>query len=346
MISPIFSAPHPKGPPAVTATEMPSVTILTNPGATANRRDPGWLGTVVAGAAGVTEVEAGTPAAIAAAVRHAVHPGPTGRGACDILVVNGGDGTADLVFSALMENGGAAGGSTQKPALFILPSGKTNMTTAAWCGATDKTEALSGLLDLRRQGGVARQTQARTIMAVRRAPAEPLLHGAFLGAADVVDGILMCRRSIYPLGLPNALSHAAAVAAMAWRALVGGSADLLSARWPSGGEEGAFFFVGVTTLDHLILGLAPAPAEGDGGLCYLSLGAGPRALTAALPAILSRRIGPGFRRTVRRAEKIVLRFSGAYTLDGELYEADAATPIEVSAAGTLPFIKLPSTKTS
>lgn len=336
----------------MTATEMPTVTILTNPGATANRRDPGWLGAAVAvaAAAGVTEVKAGTPAAIAEAVRRAVHPGSKGRAACDILVVNGGDGTADLVFSALMQNGGAMGGATaegggRQPALFILPSGKTNMTTAAWCGATDKTEALRGFLDLRRQGGVARQTQARTIMAVRRAPAEPLLHGAFLGAADVVDCILMCRRSIYPLGLPNALSHAAAVAAMSWRALVGGSANRLSARWSSGEEEGAFFFVGVTTIDHLILGLAPAPAEGDGGLCYLSLGAGPRALAAALPAILSRRIGPGFRRTVRRADKIVLRFSGAYTLDGELYEADAATPIEVSAAGTLPFIKLLTTKT-
>lgn len=330
----------------MTATEMPNVTILTNPGATGNRRDPGWLGTVVADAAGITDVEAGTPSAIAEAVRRAVHSGSTGQSACDILVVNGGDGTADLVFSALMESGSAVGGSAQMPSLFILPSGKTNMTTAAWCGVTDKTAALSGLLELRRQGSVARQTQARTIMAVRRGPAEPTLHGAFLGAADVVDGILMCRRSIYPLGLPNALSHAAAVAVMSWRALVGGSANLLSARWPSGGEEGAFFFVGVTTLDHLILGLAPAPAEGDGGLCYLSLGAGPRALAAALPAILSRRIGPGFRRTVRRADKIVLKFNGAFTLDGELYEADAATPIEVSAAGTLPFIKLPSTKTS
>ena len=258
----------------MTATEMPSVTILTNPGATANRRDPGWLDTVVAGAAGVTEVEAGTPAAIGEAVRYAVHPGPKGPSACDILVVNGGDGTADLVFSALMENGGAMGGATAdaggcRPALFILPSGKTNMTAVAWCGATDKTEALRGLLDLRRRGGVARQTQTRTIMAVRRGPAEPLLHGAFLGAADVVDGILMCRRSIYPLGLPNALSHAAAVAAMSWRALVGGSADRLAAHWPAGEEEGAFFFVGVTTLDLLILGLTPAPAEGDGGLCYL-----------------------------------------------------------------------------
>ncbi|MBM3512445.1 MAG: hypothetical protein FJX59_01875 [Alphaproteobacteria bacterium] len=308
-----------------------SLTLLTNPASTGNRAAPGWFHEFLAGEASVTIVDAATPAAVSTAVQECV------RRKDDMLIVNGGDGTADLVFSTLVTIGAADG-----PTIFILPSGKTNMTTAAWCGVKDPRDALRRLLALRRQGDVRRYTVPRPIIEVRRGDKQQTLHGAFFGAADVVDGIMMCRRSIYPLGLPNAISHAAAISLMSWRAILGGSGKVVSATWPGGGEDGTFFFVGVTTLDHLILGLAPDVPNLGKGVAYISLGAGPRALLAALPSILSGQLTPGFRRAVRHLSQVTLRLTGAFTLDGELYEADANSPIEIAAVGPLNVIKLPA----
>lgn len=186
-----------------------SLTLLTNPASTGNRAAPGWFHEFLAGEASVTIVDAATPAAVSTAVQECV------RRKDDMLIVNGGDGTADLVFSTLVTIGAADG-----PTIFILPSGKTNMTTAAWCGVKDPRDALRRLLALRRQGDVRRYTVPRPIIEVRRGDKQQTLHGAFFGAADVVDGIMMCRRSIYPLGLPNAISHAAAISLMSWRAIL------------------------------------------------------------------------------------------------------------------------------
>lgn len=326
MISPIFSAPT-SGQTRLPLA--PRLTLLTNPASTGNRASPGWHRDVVAEAAEVTLADAATPETIALAVRACIDRRD------EILVVNGGDGTADLVFSNLITAGAAS-----KPALFILPSGKTNMTTAAWCGATDNVDALRRLMTLRHGGDIRSHVRPRTILEVRRGGDKSIMHGAFFGAADVVDGILMCRRSIYPLGLPNAISHAAAISLMSWRALLGGSGKTTDARWPGGGEAGAFFFVGVTSLDRLILGLSPIGADRPGQFAYLSLGAGPRALLAALPSILSGRLVPGFRRMVHSTDRVTLRFDGAFTLDGELYEAEASTPIEITATGPLDVITL------
>jgi hypothetical protein len=313
----------------VTSPVPVPLTILSNPASTGNLLDPNWMTALIAAEPAVTRRHTTTPEAIGIAVQEAVDRD------CKVLAVDGGDGTADLVMSALISASGA-----EKPALILLPSGKTNMTAAAWCGGHDRQRALSALLDLRRRGDLDRHVRSRTALAVRHGDAGPIRHGAFFGAADVVDGILFCRRRIYPLGLPNAVSHSAAVSLMFWRAIAGGAGQHLTADWKGGGEQGAFFFLGITTLDRLILGLNLEPSDGQGALTYLSLGAGPRALFAALPAFLLRRAGPGFRRTVRRVDTITLKFKGAYTLDGELYESDGSTPIEIASAGALPVITL------
>jgi len=312
-------------------SSLAPLTILTNPGSTANLRTPDWVRPVIAGETSIVHTNAGTPDEVSRAVQAALASG------CEILVVNGGDGTANLAFSALFD-----AKVSHPPAVMILPAGKTNMTSASWNRSGDKTDTLKRLLGLRRDGGVSRHLHPQTVLAVRQSPDRPPIHGAFLGAADVVDGILFCRKRIYPLGLPNPISHSAAVSLMFWRAMLGGADNTVDVSWDGGGESGKFFFAGVTALDQLILGLTPEPAEGAGPLTYFSLADGPLALGAALPSLLARRIDAGFRRTVRRAEKITLRFTGAYTLDGELYDADASTPIEITAAGQLPFIRLPS----
>lgn len=260
----------------------------------------------------------------------------------ETIVVNGGDGTADLVFAGLLNHNPYS----SLPALALLPAGKTNMTAAGWSLTGDPEDALRALLDRRRAGSLSEYIVERPVLGVHRGGAQPPLYGAFFGAAEVVDGIQFCRRHIYPLNMPNALSHTAAISILLWRSLfarransrikVAGANDLA--------ENGQFFVVAVTALDQLLLGLRPVPdttASANGPLTYLSLRAGASTALRAATSLITRRVEPGPGRTVRTAERITLNFSGAYTLDGELYEARADETLTLDGSKRLKFIQLP-----
>ena len=60
-----------------------------------------------------------------------------------------------------------------------------------------------------------------------------------------------------------------------------------------------------------------------------------------LSSLWKRRISPGHGCTVRRIDSLTLRFNGAYTVDGELYEAHADQPVIVDGKMRLRFLQLP-----
>lgn len=318
--------------PAPAVPAPPLLAVITNGGSTHNRAEAGWITPYLEDQPGVLQFHAHGPDQIRQAVRDAA------AAEAEIIAVNGGDGTADLIFGALLNNGPFS----IPPAVAILPAGKTNMTAGAWCGAKDKRAAIERLLYLRRDRAYKSKITPRPVLTLSNGENGEPLRGAFLGAADVVDGILFCRKHLYPLGLPNAFSHAVAICVLAWRSLfVSAGSSAIVARWDdAGGEEGRFFFLGAMTLDKLIVGLKPQPAQGEGGLHYMSLGASLRAILAALPRFAAKTVPPGYRRNVRRARKLQLTFDGAYTLDGELYEARRGQPLTVTADDTLPMIDL------
>ncbi len=256
----------------------------------------------------------------------------------ETLAVDGGDGTAGLVFSGLLNDGPYVA----PPALALLPSGKTNMTARAWSLNGERKAALSQLIRRASDGDLHRFTRTQAILAVERDTGEPPQHGAFFGGADVVEGILYCRRAIYPLGMPNVVSHTAAVAVLFGRAM---SSD------PEGGpiavdfddsedkENGRLFFVLATTMDRMLLGIEPDPVQGIGPVHYMSLRPGARAVLSAVPSLIRRRIAPGLGRTVRRSNKIIVSYSGRYTLDGELHDIYADRPLTLSGDQSLRFIR-------
>ncbi|MBL8630418.1 MAG: hypothetical protein JNM81_12350 [Rhodospirillaceae bacterium] len=324
-----------RAPPPHTNTpaDLPVLVFITNGSSTQNKAARDWYAAVLANEPHAHVLHAHGPVEMSAAVKQAAAL------KAEIIAINGGDGTVDMVFSALLNDKPFQ----QPPLIALLPAGKTNMTAAAWCGAPDKHAALRNLLAARR----ARTLSAtpHPILTLDQGSGAAPLRGAFLGAADVVDGILFCRKHIYPLKLPNTISHSMAVLVLLWRSLFTRSdAAVIDATWGEdrkhGAENGKFFFLGVMTLNKLILDLEPQPASGTGGLFYLSLKSGLGAILSAIPRLVTKRVRPGTKRNVRRAEKITLAFDGAYTLDGELYDAKKATPLVITADETLRFIDL------
>lgn len=310
-----------------------TLAVITNRLSTRNRRAGNWIDPLLAGEPGVLHLAIEDIAQLDGVIRRCAEAGAR------TLVVNGGDGTAGLVFGALLN------GSPYRdaPAVALLPGGKTNMTAAAWSLTGEAPDALHAVLAAHRAGTLETFAAPRAVMSVRDGDGAPR-YGAFFGAADIVEGILFCRKHIYPLKMPNAASHTAAISLLLWRSLFGAGDTkpiLLSQR-----EEelpgGKFFVFAATTLDHLILGLRPMPATGHGPLMYVTVDRAPMAILRALPDVMRRKLKPGKGRNVGRAENLCLRFNGTYTIDGEMYEASAARNLVLDTHDTLRFIRLPT----
>ncbi len=313
-------------------TTLPPLAVITNRGSTRNLRGDAWVDPLLAGEAGVThhKVDAGDIAAAVAACA---------RDGAETIVVNGGDGTVGLVFAALLNSSASA----RLPALALLPAGKTNMTGADWSLRGSPEAALTAVLRARREGTLAQHVITRPVLTLRQSAEAPPLYGAFFGAAEVVDGIRFCRKHIYPLKMPNAFSHAAAIGVLLTRALFGGGGQMAVENEAQAIESGTFFAVIVTALDEMLLGIrAEHGAMTSAPLSYISLRPGLGAMRAGLGALLRKRIAAGAGRTVERFARVSLAFTGAYTLDGELYEADAAQPLVLEGNRTLDFIRLPA----
>ena len=307
--------------------------VITNRTSTRNLPHDNWVGPLVARESDIAHFEITQPREVFDAVRKCAAMGAR------TIVVNGGDGTAGLVFQALLNDNSYG----ELPALSLLSGGRTNMTAAGWSLSDNPRRSLTSLLKLRRGSGLARHAVERPILRLSRHQ-ESTLYGAFFGAAEVVEGIKFCRRRIYPLNLPNALSHGAALALTFLGSLLkrdGGRVDVADER--GGVEDGRFFLIDVTVLDELLFGLKPTTTahEETPGLRYLSVRNGFKPMFNAVPDLLRRRISPGLGRTVRRIDSLTLRFDGAYTVDGEFYEAHADRPVTVDGKLHLRFLQVP-----
>ncbi len=313
---------------------MTTLAVITNRLSTANRRAEKWIDPLLASEAGVAHIAIEDIAQIDDAIRTCAANGVR------TIVVNGGDGTAGLVFGALLNGSPYA----RAPAVALLPGGKTNMTAAAWSLKGDPAAALNAVLAHHRAGTLERHATPRAVMSVRDGDTAPR-YGAFFGAADIVEGILFCRKHIYPLKMPNAASHTAAISLLLWRSLFAPPEakpiHIVQGDRTLPGEK--LFVFAATTLEHLILGLQPLPAADpdEGPLLYVSVDHAPLAILRAFPDVLRRKLRPGKGRDVGRARRLRLRFTGAYTIDGEMYDASDSRDLIIDTSHHLRFIQLP-----
>jgi diacylglycerol kinase family enzyme len=309
----------------------PTVAIISNHLSTRNLHDREWLDDIVTSHSSVQHFAIDQISDVPKILDQCA--------ASDIetIVVDGGDGTAGLVFSGLLNDGPYA----TPPVLALLPSGKTNMTAAAWSLSGDRREALAALLRKNADGTLASTIHTQPILTLREEGSPPR-HGAFFGGADVVDGILYCRQKIYPLGWPNSLSHGAAVGVLLWRALTsgrnGGTVDVSGddSGWR---EHGRFYVAMATTMDKMLLGMRPDPKIGKGPIHYISLRPGAGAILSTVMGLFRRRFRHSAKRTVRRTASVSFAFDGSYTLDGELYETKHDRPVFVDGDQVLRFVR-------
>lgn len=265
-----------------------------------------------------------------------------------LLVINGGDGTVQAALTEL-HNGGHFGNT--RPPVAVLPNGKTNLIALDLGARGDPVDALKRFMDIARND-LADHLVARELIALRCGSGEqrPVI-GMFLGGAGLADTMLYCRHRIYPLGLPNGLSHFITAVAVILRVLLGIKASFLppapaplQVSGANGGPiNGRFALLAVTTLEKLLLGSQLRAGAGGGPLKMIAIEQRPGSLLRGLMDGLAGRFANRPLRGVHVEEANEISIEGessSVILDGETFEASLGRPIHLSPASPLSFVRL------
>jgi hypothetical protein len=173
----------------------------------------------------------------------------------------------------------------------------------------------------------------------------------FLGGAGLADTILYCRHKIYPLGLPNGISHFLTVIAVFASAIFGLKADFLPPKTGNvrisllrdGELSGRFSVLVVTTLEKLLMGSRVAGGDSGGRLKLLAVDQRPLAMFRVVWASLIGLLGKKRYGGVHIGEGDTIQIDGdnsSVVLDGEVFLANLGRPIVLRSTPPVPFLKL------
>lgn len=323
---------------------MAKVALLSNPRSTGNRSLLPRIRAFCAEQRDIFHYEVESVDQIGDALRTIARVRPK------ILVVNGGDGTVQAILTELYhgEHFGAA-----PPPVAVLPNGKTNLIALDLGAVGDPLDALARVMDIARTD-MAPHIVARELIALSHGGetnGRPVL-GMFLGGAGLAESMLYCRNKIYPLGLPNSISHFLTAIALVFSMIFGLRAAFLPPRprpisvsvLKQGVLTGTFALLIVTTLHRLLLGWKQADGgERVGALQLMLVEQRPGSLIGATLAsifgLLGRKHMNGVH--IERGDEIHIEGErSSVILDGELFESRAGRPIVLTPTAPVPFLSL------
>ena len=320
----------------------PRIALLSNPRSTGNIAELPRIRAFCAAHPDVFHYEVEQAGQIGEAMKTIARVDPK------LLVINGGDGTVQAALTELY-NGGHFDGDAPPP-VAVLPSGKTNLIAMDLGIQGDPVAGLEKLLEVA-QSDLSPHLVERELIELRCGAREskPVI-GMFLGGAGLADIMLYCRNRIYPLGLPNGISHAITAFAVLLRQVFRLRASFLPPD-PSplrisvqrgGAFSGRFALLAVTTLEKLLLS-GEIGSAGRGPLKFVAVEQRAGSLIGAFFATLAGKLG----RTklngvhVEEADEISIEGDASQViLDGETFSAEVGRPILLSPAAPLSFVRL------
>jgi len=299
------------------------VALLSNPNSTGNRSLLPAVRTYCAKNPDIFHYEVEEMGQIAKALEMIARVKPK------VLVINGGDGTVQSALTELYHGGHFEG---TPPPVAVLPNGKTNLIALdLGCERVTRVVALARTYRRCRKGESVRNIYVvRELIALSDGTegARPVL-GMFLGGAGLAETILYCRNKIYPLGLPNGLSHFLTALAVMFSAIVRIKADFLPGRAQpvsisfvrQGELQGTFSVLIVTTLEKLLLGGQAGTTKQRGLMKFLAVDQKPWAMLKMMAASLLGKLGQTPTSGVHFQQGDVIRIDSeqsSVVLDGEV----------------------------
>ena len=318
----------------------PRIALLSNPNSTGNLSQLPRIRAYCADHPDIFHYEVEKPEQVGAALKTIARVRPK------VLAINGGDGTVQAALTELV-NGNHFG--DKRPPVAVLPNGKTNLIALDLGAQGDPVVALERLLTLAK-GDLAEHLVARELIALTADGAKKPVIGMFLGGAGLADTMLYCRDKIYPLGLPNGVSHVITAVAVLLRQTLGlrnrflpPSPAPIEVKVRRGSLRGRFSLLAVTTLEKLLLGSEVRTAGNGGRLKLLAVDHRSSSLLRGLFAGITHKLGrkpvPGVH--VEEADEISIEGDrSSVILDGEMFEARIGQPILLTPAMPLSFVRL------
>lgn len=264
----------------------------------------------------------------------------------DVVAVSGGDGAVMNALTAILIHGAAV----PPPILCLLPSGTTNMTAgdiglkATLAEAKALAEAGGGRIVTRPILRLDNVTDAHGVTGSHA--------GMFFGAIGICRAIAFCRAHLHSRGVVGAGASWLTLLPLLMRNLTSAKGDGVLAPASAairvlddaGDEiealEGPWCVLMASTLEKLVMGARPFWGSGANGVDATFVRAPPPRLARNIGSLLfgkSRR-PPETGYPSRRAAAFEIAYTGQVTLDGELFDADAATPMRLSVAGEIEFL--------
>ena len=252
-----------------------------------------------------------------------------------VLVINGGDGTVQAALTELYNGGhfgddrAAGGGAAER-------QDQSHRARSWRAGRSGRGAGAAARDRPGRPRAAHRRARADLRFRAARPGSQPVI-GMFLGGAGLADIMLYCRERIYPLGLPNGVSHVITAVAVVLRQVFGLRASFLPPE-PAllsvslrreGAITGRFALLFVTTLEKLLLS-GEVGSNGNGPLKFVAVEQKPMSMLRAFVASLVGRLG----RTklagvhVEEADEISIEGEASQViLDGETFRAGIGKPI-------------------
>ena len=276
-----------------------------------------------------------------------------------ILVINGGDGTVQTALTEMyrgdfFQNGvyetGASG--RKQPPVAVLANGRTNLIANDLGAGGSPLTVLKQLVSLADENFDEHIIVRELIALTGNKTNDKPVVGMFLGAADLTEFILYCRHKIYPLGLPNSLSHVITAMVAIFSLFLGIKSKFLPrlsrpvrvSLLRQGELKGNFALLMVTTLDKLLFhARSVSGGKGSGRLRLMAIDQKSGAMLRFLYAISMGKLGKNEMDGIHIDQGDTIRIEGAPSnviLDGELFEASDVQPIILRATEPMPFVKL------
>ena len=262
-----------------------------------------------------------------------------------VIAVNGGDGTISAALTELM----ARPRFDVVPPLALLSGGMLNMSAAdaGLVGSPDK--ALARLAARVAEPDLARACVEREVIRLSYSRIKRPIYGLFFGTSAICRGIMLCRERVHAIKLKSTLAAAATLAYVLGRNLVRRDAedpmlqgDDMIVQFDDGpGKNVCQVLALVTTLDRLMLKSRPFWGREGGRLRYTGIAYPPRKVGRSAYRVLyggrDRRLEEGYES--RNADRVAFEMDCPFTLDGEFFDPEPGTPVELSGGGRLRFVR-------
>lgn len=286
----------------------------------------------------VVHVEASRPEDILAAVRRLDADG------VELLIVNGGDGTVQMVLTALYGRDRC----DAAPLLAVVPGGTSNTIPGDVGWSRRPPAGIAAALAAARRGRLDGHVVTRPVLRVETSLWEHPKCAMQFSAGAVYNAITFAKQEVEGRGAHGATGPLVALAWFVFLVVSGRSREIFPPMSVAGTIDGRPLRGGphlgvlVSTLDHLFLGIRPFWGTGRGRLRYSALAYHPRRLALALWPALRGRAGwfvtPENGYASYNGDRVEIDIDAGFTLDGELFTAGPGTRIRLTAPAAASFL--------